>query len=94
MAKPKGVLDFLFDEFRAGVRDIRQKAVEQGWFGQVATAKPVEVHAHMTEPRATTELRPEASEAELPRRPSFEEQWAPHEQASEPIPERDHEIER
>jgi hypothetical protein len=33
--------DFLFNEARYAVQDIRQKLFEQAWFGRVVTAKPV-----------------------------------------------------
>ena len=37
----QGILGFLFDERRGAIQDIRQRVVEEGWFGRVVTAAPV-----------------------------------------------------
>ena len=33
--------EFLFSELRQAFQDIRQKVVEEGWFGRVVSAAPV-----------------------------------------------------
>jgi hypothetical protein len=74
-------LEALFGELRHAFQDVRQKVVEEGWFGRVVTAKPViEVHGGSPSDRGihgTTradELLPPG-----PERRSFEELWAPRE---------------
>jgi len=68
-----GFLAFLFDEVRSAIQDVRQKAVEEGWFGRVTTPEPV-VRADRTI---------------LGDRPSFEEQWAVREPTNGPALEQD-----
>jgi len=68
--KPQGLGEFFFNEMRQAIQDIRQKVVEQGWFGRVTTPKPVVEMPFQTVESPTHELLHE-------RRPSFEEQWAP-----------------
>jgi hypothetical protein len=73
--KPSGLGAFLFNELRQAFQDIRQKAVEEGWFGRVTTAKPViEMPFQATDP-----IPPEEDGLLHERRPSFEELWAPKE---------------
>jgi hypothetical protein len=81
--------DFLFNEWRQAIQDIRQKVVEQGWFGRVTTPKPV-----VEMPFQTIETNSPTDPAQE-RRPSFEEQWAPKDRTEAPrdrAPE--HDIER
>ena len=78
--KPAGLGEFLFNEFRQAVQDIRQKAVEQGWFGRVTTPKPVVEMPF----QAVESARSEAPELAPERRPSFEEQWASRAQSIQP----------
>ena len=40
-ARPLGVGEFLFQEARRGVADVRQKLFEEAWFGRPVTAEPV-----------------------------------------------------
>lgn len=35
------LFDFLFREAANAIQDVRQKVVEEGWFGRVVTAAPV-----------------------------------------------------
>ncbi|MDQ0462956.1 hypothetical protein QO010_000704 [Caulobacter ginsengisoli] len=63
-----GLLAFLFDELASAIQDVRQKAVEEGWFGRTVTAAPVI----------------DVERGALGHRPSFEEEWAPRQQAGEP----------
>ncbi len=34
---PRGVLSYLFGELGRAVQDIRQRVVEEGWFGRITT---------------------------------------------------------
>jgi hypothetical protein len=72
---------YLFAELRQAVQDIRQKVVEEGWFGRVTTAAPVvEVdREHERGIHGDEHTPPPAHERTGERRPSFEEQWAPRE---------------
>jgi hypothetical protein len=38
---PLSAADYLFNEARHAVHDIRQKLFEEAWFGRVVTAEPV-----------------------------------------------------
>lgn len=81
--KSQGIVSFLFDELRGAIQDIRQKVVEEGWFGRVVTAAPVvEVDHGLGRERGglySDDHRPLAAgdPAEPERRPSFEELWKP-----------------
>ena len=82
-----GLFDALWGELRYAVQDIRQKVVEQGWFGQVTTAKPVNsIHHFGSAPSEASheDLYGRDLESPLDRRPSFEEQW----RAREPEPDK------
>lgn len=70
--KPAGLGQFFFNELRQAIQDIRQKVVEQGWFGRVTTPKPV-----IEMPFQTVENNASAHELDRGRRLSFEELWAP-----------------
>lgn len=73
--KGQGFFEALFAELRYAVQDVRQKLVEEGWFGRVVSAKPViEMHQSPSTPREALYGRDLANP--LDRRPSFEEQWA------------------
>lgn len=61
--KPASMLDFLIHELRYAAQDIRQKLVEEPWFG-----RPVTPALHME----VNGLRPEQAERE---RPSFDQAW-------------------
>jgi hypothetical protein len=82
--KSQGVLSYLFDELRGAIQDIRQKVVEEGWFGRVVTAAPVvEVDHALGRERGglySDDHRPLAASdsAEPELRPSFEDLWKPH----------------
>lgn len=78
--KPLGIAEYLFAELRQAFQDIRQKVLEEGWFGRVVTAAPV-----VEMDRAQIEG---LKEADAERRPSFEELWAPGER-SDPTREHD-----
>lgn len=95
MARGTGFLGALFNELRYAVQDIRQKVVEQGWFGQVTSAKPViEMHT-TTEPGPKSEdLYGQDLRSPLERRPSFEEQWQTREPGQQPESGKDREQDR
>jgi len=92
-AKPPGLGEFLFNEITSALRDIRQKVVEEGWFGRTVTPthpgkdKSQGGHAvydidhHKTEFKL--ELNRTRTSIHMDRRPSFEEQWAPRDRAKE-----------
>ena len=81
--RPLGIGEYLFAEMRQAFQDIRQKLVEEGWFGRVVTAAPVvEVDHALTPERGGLygdDHRPirEISAAPPEHRPSFEDLWAP-----------------
>lgn len=64
--KPVGIAEFLFNELRQAFQDVRQKVVEEGWFGRVVTAAPVVELGKET---------PEAHDSRREHRPTFEELW-------------------
>jgi hypothetical protein len=39
--RPASLGEFLFAELRSAIQDVRQKLVEEGWFGRVVTPAPV-----------------------------------------------------
>jgi len=67
-SKPQSVFSFLFDELRGAMQDIRQKVVEEGWFGRVVTAAPVVEVDHALS-------RERGGLYSDDHRPSFEEAW-------------------
>lgn len=82
-AKPQGLGEFLFNELRQGIQDIRQKVVEEGWFGRVVTAKPV-VELQRDAPGSDSPaqhdgLSVKPGEREL----TFDEMWSPTERSRE-----------
>jgi hypothetical protein len=79
-AKPLSIGEYLFAELRQAFQDMRQKVIEEGWFGRVVTAAPV-----VEMDRAQIEG---LKQAHAERSPSFEELWAPRERG-EPL--REHE---
>ena len=82
--RPLGLGEFLFNEIRSAFQDIRQKAVEEGWFGRVVTPAPV-VEVGKEAPEAIgLGNRPTIHEGLGERRPSFEELWAPRERGTQP----------
>jgi len=61
----QGIFAFLFGELGRAVQDVRQRVVEEGWFGRITTPLPREPHGS---PAAPTE------------RPiTFEDLWPRHE---------------
>jgi len=93
-SRPLGLAAYLFAELRQAFQDIRQKAVEEGWFGRVTTAAPV-VEVDRAPERGIhgdAYTPPLADEHTAGHRPSFEERWAPRdpaEHARDHAPERD-----
>jgi hypothetical protein len=86
--RPPGVMQYLFAELRQGFQDIRQKVIEEGWFGRVVTAAPViEVDRSLTQDRDAfygSDHSPlKAPDSPGERRPSFEELWKPREHDAE-----------
>jgi hypothetical protein len=82
-AKPQGIGEFLFNEIRSAFQDIRQKVVEEGWFGRVTTPKPV-VGVGREGPEAIgLGDRATIHEGLGERSPSFEELWAPRERSTD-----------
>jgi len=75
MAGRGGIFDFLFQEAAHAVQDIRQKVVEEGWFGRVVTAAPV-VEMEQASP---ADLYGKGPAIEPPTRACFEVQWAARE---------------
>jgi hypothetical protein len=93
--KPASVGAYLFAELRHAFQDIRQKVVEEGWFGRVVTAAPVieadaalgTNSAHEMERRAVygddgSPLHPRSNPEW--RNPSFEERWAARDEPAAP----------
>lgn len=82
--KPPGIGEFLFNEIRAAFQDMRQKVVEEGWFGRVVTPAPV-IEVGKDGPEAIgLGDRPTVHDGLGQRRQSFEELWAPRERSAEP----------
>jgi hypothetical protein len=82
--KPPSIGEFLFNEIRSAFQDVRQKVLEEGWFGRVVTPAPV-IEVGKEGPEAIgLGNRPTIHEGLGQRRPSFEEQWAPRERSAEP----------
>jgi hypothetical protein len=80
-AKPPGIGEFLFNELRHAFQDIRQKVVEEGWFGRVVTAAPV---IELGKDQPVSDDRERASESPIvapEHRPTFEELWGPRERS-------------
>ncbi len=71
--------EFLFSELHQAFQDIRQKVVEEGWFGRVVSPAPV---VEMDRTDRPVQQRGSPSD----RRPGFDELWAPRE--SEPADQR------
>ncbi len=82
-SRPLGLAAYLFAELRQAFQDIRQKAVEEGWFGRVVSAAPVVEMDRAAERgiHGDTQPSPMAHDRSEDRRPSFEERWAPQERA-------------
>ena len=81
--KPPGIGEFLFNEIRSAFQDVRQKVLEEGWFGRVTTPKPVVGLGKDGPEGIGLGNRPTIHEGLGERRPSFEEQWAPRERSAE-----------
>lgn len=80
-SRPPGIFAYLLNELRQGWQDIRQKVVEEEWFGRVVTAAPVM--------EVERDIAPEHDQA-LPGRRPFEEQWAPREPGLDRDDDHDH----
>lgn len=95
--RPPTIGEFLFNEVRSAFQDIRQKVVEEGWFGRVTTPKPV-IGVGKDGPGAIDlSNHPTVHDGLGPQRQSFEELWAPRERAAEPAEiqkERGHDLDR
>ena len=79
--RPAGLVEYLFAELRHAFQDVRQKALEEGWFGRVVTAAPVVEMDRQGQDRDafygdTHSLAPEKA-------PSFEELWKPRERSQD-----------
>lgn|GEM_PF-3304752 len=75
--KPLGLGEFLFNEIRSAFQDVRQKVLEEGWFGRVVTPAPV-IEVGKEGPEAIgLGNRPTIHDGLGERRQSFEELWAP-----------------
>lgn len=82
-ARPKSFGEFLFDEIRSAFQDIRQKVVEEGWFGRVVTPEPVtdiglehsDLYGHSAEPERGEV--PESPDDKGKLEESFREIWGP-----------------
>jgi hypothetical protein len=89
--KPLSVADYLWGELRQAFQDVRQKLVEEGWFGRVVTAAPVVEMERDQSPENASRNAPAQPERD---HPSFDEMWAVREHASSPaMPEHGMEIE-
>jgi hypothetical protein len=75
--RPPGIGEFLFNEIRSAFQDIRQKVLEEGWFGRVVTPAPVVEMDRAPAERSDREPGRELGAHEQERRPTFDELWAP-----------------
>lgn len=86
------LFDFLFREAANAIQDVRQKVVEEGWFGRVVTAAPV-IEVEKLGEGSSADLYGRGPAIEPPRTASFEEQWAPRERGVDPAgPEHGHDL--
>jgi len=79
--RPQGIGEFLYNEFRSAIQDIRQKLVEEGWFGRVVTPAPV------------IEVGKDDRDAQTSDRVSLDKLWsprAPEHPREAPEPDLDH----
>ena len=82
-ARPPSIGEYLWAELRQAFQDMRQKVIEEGWFGRVVTAAPVvEMDRALAQERSDfygDDHQPfkTGPEPSIDHRPSFEEQWAP-----------------
>ncbi|MEI9990122.1 MAG: hypothetical protein WDM86_08795 [Rhizomicrobium sp.] len=75
--KPPGLGEFLFNEIRSAFQDIRQRVVEEGWFGRVTTPAPVIEVGHGGPDGIGLGNRATIRDGLSEHRPSLEEMWAP-----------------
>jgi hypothetical protein len=81
--------EYLWNELRQGLQDVRQKLVEEGWFGRVTTAAPV------AEIERTDFALGVGNTRASDHRSDFEALWAPREKPMQPVPgEHDHGMDR
>lgn len=71
--RPPSIGEYLFAELRQAFQDIRQKVIEEGWFGRVVTAAPVVEVSPLEQERVVEPSGP------AEQRRSFEELWRPAE---------------
>jgi hypothetical protein len=87
-SRPPGIGQYLLNELRQAFRDIRQKVVEEGWFGRVVSPEPVvEVERPLTADRDAfygSDHHPLSAPGDsIERRPTFDELWKPRERDAE-----------
>lgn len=85
-ARPPSIGAYLLGELRQAFQDIRQKVVEESWFGRVVTAAPVvEMDRPLTaEPGIHGDVHHHGLSSGQPlaeERHSFDERWRPQERA-------------
>lgn len=76
------IFDFLFREAAQAIQDVRQKVVEEGWFGRVVTAAPV-VEVEKLGEASSADLYGRGPAIEPPRTATFEELWAPRDRGAD-----------
>jgi len=79
--RPPGLFAFLFGELGRAITDIRQRVVEEGWFGRVTTPP-------QRDPLNRTLADQDASD----RASAFDAQWAPRQSNREQDQARDQDI--
>ncbi len=86
------IFDFLFREAAQAIQDVRQKVVEEGWFGRVVTAAPV-IEIEKLGEMSAADLYGRGPAIEPPQTASFEELWAPRERGVDASgPEQGHDL--
>ncbi len=77
-SKPQGIGEFLINELRQAFQDVRQKVLEEGWFGRVVTAAPV-IEMDRDQFADGPVLHQEDALSWPARQGGFDELWAPRE---------------
>jgi hypothetical protein len=100
-SRPPGIAQYLLNELRQAFRDMRQKVVEEGWFGRVVSPEPVvEVERPLTANRDAfygSDHHPLSAPGDsIEDRLSFENLWRAREREAQPeiAPERGQDIDR
>lgn len=87
-ARRPGLVESLFNELRSAFQDVRQKVIEEGWFGRVVSAAPVVEMDHARERGGLygDDHRPtlDGHAPEPGQRASFEDQWAARDPSAQP----------